>query len=130
MTSISLIHRPSGAEGEHLGPYEIESLIQPDEEHAGTVYRVKIEPHQTTATSYHKLAEEYYFVISGSGIAILDGNRHTLKTGDFLRLPPSCKHEFITSAEPLVMLNIHTPGCRPDRDVYFVGEIPKGFESH
>jgi hypothetical protein len=28
------------------------------------------------------------------------------------------------------MLDIHAPGCRPDRDVYFVGgEVPSGFKS-
>ena len=25
------------------------------------------------------------------------------------------------------MLDIHTPGSRPDRDVYFVGDVPPGF---
>jgi mannose-6-phosphate isomerase-like protein (cupin superfamily) len=125
--SMSRIHRSSGAAGERLGPYEIESLIHPDEERAGTVYRVTIEPNQTTAVSYHKVAEEYYFVISGSGVAILDGQPQPLKTGDFLRLPPGCTHAFITYAEPLVMLDVHTPGCRPDRDVYFVGSSPDGF---
>ena len=27
------------------------------------------------------------------------------------------------------MLDLHTPGSRPDRDVYFVGEVPPGFGS-
>ena len=30
-------------------------------------------------------------------------------------------------AEALDMLDIHTPGSRPDRDVYFVGDVPPGF---
>ena len=38
-------------------------------------------------------------------------------------------HGFVTANEPLDMLDIHTPGCRPDRDVYFVGTIPEGFTS-
>jgi len=122
-----LIHRGSGGEGQRLGPYQIETLVEPAEENAGTVYRVRIEAHQRTAVSYHKIAEEYYFVIAGSGVAILDGEPHQLKTGDFLRLPPGCTHAFITADEPLDMLDIHTPGCRPDLDVYFVGDIPKGF---
>jgi hypothetical protein len=37
-------------------------------------------------------------------------------------------HGFVTGDEPLEMLNIHTPGSRPDRDVYFVdSETPEGF---
>ena len=47
-----LIHRHSGDPGrtQRLGPYAIESLIDPEEERAGTAYRVRIEPHQRTRT--------------------------------------------------------------------------------
>lgn len=110
-----------------LGPYQIESLIPLADEGAGTAYRVRIEPHSTTAVSYHKLAEEIYYVISGRGVALLNGVRHELKQGDFLRLPPCTTHGFITEDEPLIMLDLHSPGSRPDRDVYFVGETPQGF---
>lgn len=110
-----------------LGPYEIESLIPPEEEGAGTAYRVRIEAHQTTSVSYHKVAEEFYYVVSGYATAILNGEPYELKEGDFLRLPPGTTHGFITKDEPLVMLDIHTPGSRPNRDVYFVGETPQGF---
>ena len=128
---MDLIHRSSGdsARCEHLGPYGIESLIDPQEEGAGTVYRVTIAPGERTRVSYHRVAEEYYFVLSGGGIALLDGREYRLAAGDFLRLPPGTTHGFVTEAEPLVMLNIHTPGSRPDRDVYFVdGPPPPGFE--
>ena len=97
------------------------------DEGAGTAYRVRIAPHSTTSVSYHKLAEEIYFVISGSGTAVLNGISHTLKRGDFLRLPPGTTHGFVTEEEALVMLDIHNPGSRPDRDVFFVGKAPQGF---
>jgi mannose-6-phosphate isomerase-like protein (cupin superfamily) len=124
-----LVHRPSGVASEiqRLGPYAIESLLRPDEEGAGTVYRVRIEPHSRTSVSYHKIAEEYYFVLAGRGVAILDGSPHALQPGDFLRLPPGTTHGFVTENEGLDMLDIHTPGSRPDRDVYFVGDVPDGF---
>jgi mannose-6-phosphate isomerase-like protein (cupin superfamily) len=95
----------------------------------GTAYRVRIAPRSTTSVSYHKLAEELYYVLSGQGTAILDGQPFNLKTGDFLRLPPGTTHGFVTQDEELVMLDIHSPGSRPDRDVYFVGETPQGFTS-
>jgi mannose-6-phosphate isomerase-like protein (cupin superfamily) len=129
MPKLKLIHRASGAAAQRLGPYQIEALLHVDEEGAGTVYRVRIEPHQRTAVSYHKIAEEYYFVISGRGAALLGGESYPLQAGDFLRLPPGCTHGFVTEDEPLDMLDIHTPGCRPDRDVYFVGATPEGFTS-
>lgn len=127
---MKLIHRTSGDPDrtQRLGPYTLESLIDADEEGAGTAYRVRIAPHERTAVSYHRVAEEYYYVLSGRGVAILDGREYPLTPGDFLRLPPGTKHGFVTGDEPLEMLDIHTPGSRPDRDVYFVdGAPPEGF---
>jgi quercetin dioxygenase-like cupin family protein len=127
--ALPLIHRLSGdpARTEHLGPYRIEALIARAEEGAGTAYRVRIAPHQRTSVSYHKLAEEYYFVLAGRGTALLDGHPYPLQPGDFLRLPPGTKHGFVTDDDELDMLDIHTPGCRPDRDTYFVDSPPEGF---
>jgi mannose-6-phosphate isomerase-like protein (cupin superfamily) len=126
---LQLIHRSSGdpANGERLGPYVIEALLTEDEEGAGTVYRVRIESHRRTSVSYHRVAEEYYYVLSGRGTAVLNGVEHALAAGDFLRLPPGTTHGFVTGAEALELLNVHTPGCRPDRDVYFVDIVPDGF---
>ncbi|MCW1921851.1 cupin domain-containing protein [Luteolibacter arcticus] len=128
-SSLRVLHvkEGEGTETARLGPYEIETLIPVSDEGAATAYRVRIEPHQRTSTSYHKLAEELYLVLAGSGISVLDGVEHALRAGDFLRLPPGTTHAFITSDEALVMLDVHTPGSRPDRDVYFVGETPAGF---
>ncbi len=126
----SLVHRSSGDPDKvrKLGPYEIESLIEPAEELNTTAYRVRIAPHQTTRVSYHQIAEELYFVIAGQGRAILNGQDRPLRAGELLRLPPGTTHGFITDAEALEMLNIHTPGCRPGHDVYFAdGPAPEGF---
>src|SRR5687767_12837105 len=101
--TLSLIHRATGdpAQQQALGPYRIETLLQPHEEGAGTAYRVRIEPHQQTTVSYHKIAEEYYFVLAGKGTALLNGEPYPLKPGDFLRLPPGTTHGFITEDEAL-----------------------------
>lgn len=127
--SREIIHLRSGdpTQFQQLGPYQIETLLSEAEEGAGTAYRVRIEPNQRTNISYHRIAEEFYFVIAGSGIAILNGREIALKAGDFLRLPPGTTHGFVTADESLEMLDIHTPGCRPNRDVYFVDSRPDGF---
>lgn len=115
---------------QQLGPYGIETLITRDEEGSLTAYRVCIGPGQRTAVSYHKVAEELYYVLSGSGTALLNGQARSLAAGDLLRLPPGTTHGFVTQTEPLQLLNIHSPGCRPDHDVYFVdGDAPEGFGS-
>ncbi len=120
-------HDPSQPSAQQLGPYGITSLIGREDEGALTAYRVQIAPHQQTSVSYHKIAEEIYYVISGAGTALLDGVAYPLKPGDLLRLPPGTKHAFTTTDEPLEMLDLHSPGSRPDRDVYFDGETPAGF---
>ena len=125
----AIIHRPSGAPERTrlLGPYLLESLIEPEEERAATCYRVRVEPNSRTAVSYHRIAEEFYYVLSGRGTAILDGRPYAVKAGDFLRLPPGTTHAFATDDVPLEMLDIHIPGSRPNRDVYFVDGRPEGF---
>ncbi len=130
--SLRIIHRRSGdaARTQRLGPYAIESLIDLPEEGRATVYRVLIDPHQRTRISFHRVAEEYYFVLNGRGTAVLNGQGYPLEAGDFLRLPPGVTHAFITADEPLEMLDIHVPGCRPNHDTYFAdGEPPQGFAS-
>ena len=58
--SQKLIHRRSGnaAQTQRLGPYAIESLIEPSEEGRATVYRVSIGQHERTSVSFHRVAEE------------------------------------------------------------------------
>jgi mannose-6-phosphate isomerase-like protein (cupin superfamily) len=119
----------SSVEKQQLGPYGLESLISAQEEIHMTAYRVTVAPYSTTAVGYHQLAEEIYYVLVGSGTAVLNGAEQPLHAGDFLRLPPGTKHGFITEAEPLVMLDIHSPGSRPDRDIYFEAETPEGFNA-
>jgi mannose-6-phosphate isomerase-like protein (cupin superfamily) len=132
MGSPEIIVRTAGNEDalKQLGPYGIETLIMVDEEIRTTAYRVKVQAESSTSTSYHQIAEELYYVLAGEGVAILDGVEHELKVGVFLRLPPGTKHAFRAGPKGLEMLDIHAPGCRPDRDVYFVGgEVPSGFKS-
>lgn len=128
--TLDIIHRRGGDPNrvQQLGPYRLETLLDPHEEGAGIVHRVYIAPRERTSVSYHRIAEEFYYVLSGSGTAILDGREYRILAGDFLRLPPGTTHGFVTDDEPLEMLDIQIPGCRPDRDVYFIGgRPPEGF---
>jgi len=129
MSKLSILHvnEASGESASQLGPYEIQSLISEKEEGAFTAYFVSLEANQRTATSFHKKAEEIYYILEGSGKAWLDGKPYPLKQGDFVRLPSYTKHSFATGAQGLRMLNIHSPGSRPDRDVFFEGDPPPGF---
>ena len=128
---MKILHGKNSSDGvvESLGPYAIESLVPADQEGQFTAYRVRIEPNQETSESYHKIAEEIYYVIAGKGTAYLNDEAFILEPGDFLRLPPGTRHRFVTDERCLEMLDIHSPGSRPDRDVYFTGDTPDGFSA-
>jgi quercetin dioxygenase-like cupin family protein len=127
----TIIHRSSGRPErfQQLGPYRIEPLIERDEENFGTAYRVRLGPNERTSTSYHCVAEEYYYVLAGSGRALLEAQEHGLNAGDFLRLPAGTRHAFVAGESGLEMLDIHTPGCWPDRDTFFEDGAPVGFSA-
>ena len=84
-----------------------------------SAYRVKMRPHQVKKTSYHKVGEELYFVLEGSGLAVLDGKKYVLSKGCFFRVPPKTPHQFITENDPLDLLNFHSPPVFSDHDTYF-----------
>jgi mannose-6-phosphate isomerase-like protein (cupin superfamily) len=84
-----------------------------------SAYRVKMKPHQVKKTSYHKVGEELYYVLDGSGLAVLDGKNYILSKGCFFRVPPKTLHEFITEDDSLDLLNFHSPPVFSDHDTYF-----------
>ncbi|MCS7237099.1 MAG: cupin domain-containing protein [Thermoguttaceae bacterium] len=121
---MEIIYRPPDENGQwmELGPYKLRALIDRQQEGALTCYLVRLAPHSRTRTSYHGKAEEIYYVLSGRGTAILNGEAYPLTPGTFLRLPPRTLHAFCTGEEPLELLDIHSPGSWPDRDLFFVDE--------
>jgi len=84
-----------------------------------SAYLVRMEPFQIKKPSYHKKGEELYYVISGSGQAVLGGENYDLRAGCFFRVPPGIVHQFSTSDQPLSILNFHSPPVFPDKDTYF-----------
>lgn len=125
----SILHLKQGepSVSDQLGPYELRTLISEEEEISMTAYRVVVKAHARTAIGYHEKSEELYYVIAGQGLAVLNGEEYALAPGDFLRLPPGTRHGFVTGSETLEMLDIHHPGSRPDRDIFFVDQAPEGF---
>ena len=48
---------------------------------------------------YHKKNEEIYFVISGKGQAVIDGETVELAAGDWLRVAPEARRQFSAAAD-------------------------------
>ena len=47
----------------------------------------------------HKANEEIYFILSGKGRAVIDGDEIGLEEGDWLRIAPAGKRQFFAAAD-------------------------------
>ena len=71
------------------------------------VSHVTVPPgHESFVYHSHESEEEWLYILSGSGIAEIDGEEHEVRAGDFMGFPtPSVGHHLRNdSAEPLVYL--------------------------
>ena len=78
---------PGNAESFVLKGIQIDQLLPREACEQFSAYLVRMEPCQIKKPSYHKKGEELYYVVSGAGKAVLDGNNYELKEGCFFRVP-------------------------------------------
>jgi len=58
----------------------------------------------------HRGADQWLYVVSGSGVARIAGRRHALREGSLLLIPRGVEHEIRnTGATPLETLNVYVP---------------------
>ena len=58
----------------------------------------------------HRGADQWLFVVAGSGVAIVKGHRYTLKTGSLLLIEHGDRHEIRNGERTLLRtLNFYTP---------------------
>lgn len=71
----------------------------------------------------HRGADQWLFVLSGTGVGILPGRKHPLKAKTLLLIERGVKHEIKnTGTTPLKTLNIYVPPAyKKDGD-----ELPRG----
>ena len=61
-------------------------------------------PGEVTTTYHWETEQEDFLVLSGEGIAIIEGEERALKQWDFVHCPPGAKHAFVGGDPPLVLL--------------------------
>jgi mannose-6-phosphate isomerase-like protein (cupin superfamily) len=58
----------------------------------------------------HRGADQWLFVVAGTGVALMKGQRHPLKTGTLLLIEHGEQHEIRnTGRAPLKTLNVYSP---------------------
>jgi mannose-6-phosphate isomerase-like protein (cupin superfamily) len=70
-----------------------------------------------TQRHYHKLSEEFYFILDGAGEMNIDGETRGIVPGDAILIPPGAWHEII-AATPLRFLCCCAPAYSHE-DTYF-----------
>jgi mannose-6-phosphate isomerase-like protein (cupin superfamily) len=68
---------------------EIRELHHTD---AQSLAEASLEPDQATERHYHRLSEEIYFVVKGSGTLEVDGEERRVRPGDAVLIPPGAWH--------------------------------------
>ncbi len=70
-----------------------------------------------TQRHYHRLSEEFYFILEGSGEMEIDGESRVVRPGDAILIPAGAWHT-ITARETLRFLCCCAPPYAPE-DTYF-----------
>ena len=73
------------------------------------VKRIIVEPGGVLSLQRHKQRSEHWFVVSGQGIASIDGKNYSVRTGNALDIPSKKTHRLENpSTENLVIIEIQT----------------------
>jgi len=81
----------------------------------------RVAPGKSTAPHYHRLTEEIYYILCGTGKMTIDGESRDVGPLDAIAIPPGQVHTILnTGSEPLVFLCTCAPAYEHD-DTVLVG---------
>lgn len=80
-----------------------------------SVARFALAPGKGTGTSYCKVAEEFFLIISGHGTVVVSGTSTPVQSGSVVVLKPGTKHSLTAAADsPLEFYAVTVPAFSPD----------------
>ena len=86
---------------------------------AQSLAEASLEPDQATERHYHRLSEEIYFVLKGSGDVEVDGEHRRIAVGDAVLIPSGAWHTLHNNGtSELRILCACSPAYQHD-DTYF-----------
>jgi quercetin dioxygenase-like cupin family protein len=113
---------PSGyvlkpGEGESLGPTRLIKASPDSGTQGGVVVMDRLEPGFETTFHIHTVADEFFYVVSGTGAAEFDGRRIEIGSGDFIFVPAGSEHNLSVSDDgPMELLFVFD---KPGADDWF-----------
>jgi len=82
------------------------------------VKRIIVEPGGVLSLQRHKQRSEHWFVVSGKGVAIVDGKKKSLCAGSSIDIPKAAKHCVQNSSdENLIIIEVQTGEYFGDDDI-------------
>jgi mannose-6-phosphate isomerase len=82
------------------------------------VKRIVVEPGGVLSLQRHKQRSEHWFVVSGKGVAIVDGKKKSLHAGSSLDITKKAKHRVQNSSdENLIIIEVQTGEYCGDDDI-------------
>jgi mannose-6-phosphate isomerase-like protein (cupin superfamily) len=63
---------------------------------------------KTLLNHYHNIKEETFYIMEGTGEAIINGEKRMITKGDYIHIPPKTKHQ-LTAYDNLVIIEASTP---------------------
>ncbi len=80
---------------------------------------ITLPPGTASMKHYHPVVEESYFILSGQGHMVLDGETQSVRPGDAIAIPQNAVHQiFNDAAEDLTFLAVCAPPWTPDCSVF------------
>ncbi len=84
-----------------------------------SIAKITLPTGKASRKHYHPIAEESYYILSGTGAVKMDDDRTEVHSGDAIAIPKAVVHQiFNTGGTPLVFLAICAPPWTPDNSVY------------
>ncbi|MDD2772861.1 MAG: cupin domain-containing protein [Elusimicrobiales bacterium] len=81
-----------------------------------SVTQEKMPPCTCETRHFHKQARQFFFILFGTAVMELDGERFSLEPGEGIEIPPGMPHQiFNKSGENVEFLVIAHPATKDDR---------------
>ena len=80
---------------------------------------ITLPPGNASLKHYHPIAEESYYILSGTAEVIIEGQHHTLTAGQMVAIPSQQIHQIFnhSETEDVSFLAVCTPPWTPDCSV-------------
>ena len=82
------------------------------------VKRIVVEPDGCLSLQLHHMRSEHWFVVTGFGVALVNGKKKSLRAGSSIDIPQKAKHRVQNSSdENLIIIEVQTGEYCGDDDI-------------